>query len=120
MIGKELGCNTIQIFTKNSVQWRMKELEEEEIEEFKKNKAKTGIDPVIAHDSYLINLSTPKPDILERSRIAFLKEMERCHLLGIPYLITHPGSHLMAGEREGLRILKDSIDFFLNMVKILR
>jgi deoxyribonuclease-4 len=120
LIGKELGCNTIQMFTKNSVQWKMSELNEKEIKDFKKNKLKSEIDPIIAHDSYLINLSSPRIGILNKSRNAFLKEMERCHILGIPYLITHPGSHTAAGEKEGLRILKDSMDFFLNTGKILK
>ena len=118
LTGKKLGCNTIQIFTKNSIQWKIKELKDEEIIKFRMNKIKKKIDPIIAHDSYLINLSSPKLDILNKSRNAFLKEMERCHILGISYLITHPGSHMKAGEKEGLKILKESIDFFLNMGRI--
>lgn len=109
--GKELGCRTIQIFTKNANQWRARELTPEEIAEFNRQKEETKIWPVVAHDSYLINLGSPNEERLHKSRESFLMEVQRTELLGLPYLITHPGSHLDAGEEEGLKRIAESIDW---------
>lgn len=100
--GKAIGCETIQIFTKNSNQWRAKPLTPEEIKEFQHKRQETGIDPVLAHTSYLINLASPDDDLWEKSLEAFQEELERCIALGIPYLIFHPGAHSGAGEDVGL------------------
>lgn len=108
--GWKLGCETIQIFTKNSRQWRARPLDEEEIERFRLNREKTGIAPIIAHDSYLINLGSPKEDLWRRSVAAFVEELARCEALGIPYLVAHPGSHRGAGERAGLRRVADALE----------
>jgi deoxyribonuclease-4 len=78
------GCTTIQIFTKSSNQWKAKELTDEEIEKYHAEQEKTGIDPVIAHDSYLINLGSPDKALIKKSREAFLIEMNRCETLKIP------------------------------------
>jgi len=107
--GWELGCETIQIFTKNSRQWHTRPLSEGEIKRFQLNLRKTGIAPVVAHDSYLINLSSPEEDLWRRSVEAFIEEMARCEALGIPYLVAHPGSHKGAGEEEGLRRIAEAL-----------
>ena len=109
--GKELGCRTIQIFTKNANQWKARELTPEEVAEFNRQKEETQIWPVVAHDSYLINLGTPDEGRLQVSRRSFLMEMQRTDLLRLPYLITHPGAHLEAGEKEGLKRIAESIDW---------
>ncbi|TKJ33154.1 deoxyribonuclease IV [bacterium (candidate division B38) B3_B38] len=109
--GQELGCRTIQIFTKNANQWRARDLTPEEVAEFNRQKEETKIWPVVAHDSYLINLGAPDEERLRKSREAFLIEMQRTELLGLPYLITHPGSHLESGEKEGLKKIAESIDW---------
>ncbi len=109
--GKELGCRTIQIFTKNANQWKARELTPEEIAEFNRQKEATKIWPVVAHDSYLINLGSPDEERLQRSQESFLMEMQRTELLGLPYLITHHGSHLDAGEKEGLKRIAESINW---------
>ncbi|MBD3168878.1 MAG: deoxyribonuclease IV [candidate division Zixibacteria bacterium] len=108
--GVEKKCTAIQMFTKSSNQWKAKTLQKEEIEKFHELKERTGMF-VVAHDSYLINLGTPKKALLEKSRAAFLVEMERCDTLGIPYLVMHPGSHTGAGEETGLDIIVDSINW---------
>lgn len=100
--GRALGCDTVQIFTKNARSWRAKALTEEEIEEFLKVKESTGIDPVVAHDTYLINLASPKEDVYSRSIEALWEELKRASALRIPYLVMHPGAHLGSGEEEGL------------------
>lgn len=110
MLGKKVGCDTIQIFTKSSNQWKAKPLAGDEIENFKKNRKETGIDLVVAHDAYLINLGSPDNALWQRSIEAFIMEMRRCDTLGIPYLITHPGAHMGAGEEEGMHRIAEAID----------
>jgi deoxyribonuclease-4 len=122
--GYDLGCSTIQIFTKNSRGWREKQLEKSEIDNFHKTKKKTGIDPVISHCSYLINLASPENETFRKSINAMLCEMERCELLGISYLVIHPGSHRDSGELPGIEKIADSINLIHQktagfMVKIL-
>ncbi len=116
-MGKKVGCDTIQIFTKSSNQWKAKPLGEEEIAHFIKNKTETGIDLVVAHDSYLINLGSPDDTLWRKSVDAFIIEMERCEKLNIPYLNTHPGSHMGAGEKEGLKRIAKAIDIIHSKTK---
>jgi deoxyribonuclease-4 len=109
--GAELGCTTIQIFTKSNNQWRAKPLSDEEVERFHEEQKRTGIKPVIAHDSYLINLCSPDVGLLTKSREAYLHELERCEMLKIPYLVTHPGGHMGQGEEWGIKRIAESIDW---------
>jgi len=113
--GRELGCRTIQIFTKNAAQWRTPPLDPDDVAAFRNNRYAEGIDPVVAHDSYLINLASPDPELLERSRRAFREEMERAAALDIPYLVFHPGAHRgtrddAGDEARGLATVAESLD----------
>ena len=101
--GERAGCDTIQIFSKNQQQWRGKALAEQDIALFRAEQQRTGLGPVIVHDSYLINLASPNDELWEKSIAAFADELERCSALGIPYLVTHPGAHTGSGEEAGLR-----------------
>jgi deoxyribonuclease-4 len=85
-------------------------LEEKEIESFKRKIRNSKIQFVVSHDSYLINLCAVKKEILKKSREAFLDELERCEQLGIPYLNFHPGAHLGAGEKAGIKLIADSLN----------
>jgi deoxyribonuclease-4 len=107
--GEELGLDTIQIFTKNANQWAGRPIGDEECRRFKQRQDETGIDPIVAHDSYLINLASPDRRMLEKSLSAFEDEIFRCHLLGIPYLVMHPGAHLGVGELRGIRQIGEAI-----------
>lgn len=109
--GEHFKCTTIQIFTKNASQWRAKPLTDTEIDKFKERQKQTKISPVVAHDSYLINLGSNDKALLQKSKEAFLVEIERCELLGIPYLVMHPGSHTGAGEEIGLKTIADSLSW---------
>lgn len=111
LLGEEVGCETIQIFNKSNNQWHAKPLKTEEIESFKNNRERTGIEPVVAHDSYLINLASPDEGLLKKSREAFLIEMERCEILEIPYLVMHPGSHVGSGVETGLARIAESLNW---------
>jgi deoxyribonuclease IV len=93
---KEIGATAFALFTKNQRQWHAKPLISETIDAFKKNCEENNYSPeqILAHDSYLINLGHPEKEGLEKSRAAFLDEMQRCELLGLDRLNFHPGSHL--------------------------
>jgi len=108
--GRQVGCDTIQVFTKSNRQWRARRLSDQEVESFKANLAATGIGPVVAHDCYLVNLAAPRKAVWRRSVGAFRVELERAERLGIPYLVTHPGSHAGAGEAEGIRRVAEALN----------
>jgi len=92
-----IGAKAFAVFTKNQRQWVAKPLEQKTIDAFKKNLEDAGILPkhVLPHDSYLINLGHPEAEKLEKSRAAFIDELERCQQLGLDKLNFHPGSHLV-------------------------
>jgi deoxyribonuclease-4 len=89
--GAKIGASTIQLFTSNQKQWQGRTITEDEVAEWNDALAETGIESVMSHDSYLINLGSPDPILLEKSRKGFRHELERCHTLGIPLLNFHPG-----------------------------
>lgn len=103
----ERECSAFQIFTRNPRGWHAKELSEEDVKNFKDKLKASKIDQfaTCAHMPYLPNLSSPKPDGFEKSVKSLVEEVERCGKLGIPYLVTHLGSHLGTGEEEGIKRL---------------
>jgi deoxyribonuclease-4 len=109
--GVEAGCSTMQIFTRNQTQWKAPPLPEAEIARFQAEQGRTGISPVVAHGSYLVNLASPDPVLLARSREAFLEELRRAAALSLPCVITHPGAHMGAGVAAGLARVAESLDW---------
>jgi deoxyribonuclease-4 len=109
--GEEIGCTAIQIFTKNQVQWKARPLSSLEIVNYRQALANSSIQSVVVHNSYLINLASPEEKLLNRSRQAFVDEMDRAESLGIQSLIFHPGSHKNADENVGLKLIAEGIDF---------
>src|SRR5262245_57559753 len=93
----EVGCAALQIFTKSSNQWAARPLRDGEAERFRRGLRDAGIGPVIAHNSYLINLGSPDVALWERSIASMVEELERCEALGVPWLVAHPGAHMGAG-----------------------
>jgi deoxyribonuclease-4 len=104
------GCTAMQIFTKSPNQWASKAIGDEDVSSFIEAGTRSGVKVVSAHDSYLINLASPSPDLLAKSQNAFRVELERCERYGIPYLVTHMGSHMGAGDEAGLNQLARSLD----------
>lgn len=96
--GQKIGATTIQLFTSNQKRWIGKSLQEEDINAWKKTLAETGIEQVMSHDSYLINLGAPDVNNLEKSRKAFREEIIRCLQLGLTFLNFHPGAALKESE----------------------
>ena len=113
----ELKAEAFALFTKNQKRWTAKPLTEKSIKLFKENCIKAGIKPehILPHDSYLINLGHPEEEKLQKSRDAFLDEMQRCEQLGLKLLNFHPGSHLKAlSEEECLDRISESINIALD------
>ena len=106
----DIGMESCQIFTKSERQWVAKPLDTAVVERFHANRASTGIDRLVAHDSYLINLASPDDELWEKSQVAFLDELNRCDLLGVPVLVTHPGSHVGSGVEAGVRRVAEAIN----------
>jgi len=108
--GHSIHCDAIQMFTRNANQWVSKDLTAEQVAEFHEARRETGIDEVVAHSSYLINLATPDDALARKSYAALLTELERCAQLGIDRYVLHPGSHRAAGEEEGLRRVGEALN----------
>lgn len=106
--GTLIGATAIQIFTKTPNQWREPEISPEIAAAFKTAMAESGIQSVVSHDSYLINLASPDPALSARSTTSFIKELDRCSRLGVPGVVSHPGNYIddrEAGmERNAARI----------------
>lgn len=116
----EIGAKAFALFTKNQRQWFAKPFTNKNIEGFKSNVEKLGysFDHILPHDSYLINLGHPEKGPLEKSRNAFLDEMQRCVQLGITLLNFHPGSHLKKIDtEESLKRIAESINIVLDKTK---
>jgi len=129
----KIGAKAFALFTKNQRQWVAKPLEAKMIESFKANLEKSGILPkhVLPHDSYLINLGHPEVEKLEKSREAFIDEIQRCDQLGLELLNFHPGSHLvkvpkkdpeyddkiMEAELTCLDVIADSLNVAIEATK---
>ena len=109
--GKELGCDAMQIFTSNQMQWKGSSISSESREKFINGLENSRVQQVVAHDSYLINLGSPDSEKLKKSRKAFLEEIQRSTFLEIPYIIFHPGSHMGKGEDYALKVIAESLDY---------
>ncbi len=112
-----IGATAFALFTKNQRQWRSAPFTTKQIDAFKSVCAKYEYSPaqILPHDSYLINLGHPEAEGLEKSRDAFIDEMQRCQALGLDCLNFHPGSHLRKiTAEESLTKIADSINLALD------
>ena len=96
------GCNVMQVFTRNSNQWKGTPISDEAAAQFRDKFAASGLHEVISHDIYLINLAAPPGEIRDKSLAAFRDELETCARLGILKVVMHPGSHLVDTPEVGL------------------
>jgi len=103
------GCQALQIFTKSAGQWRARDLPPEEIALFKRRVRQTKIRPVVAHNSYLINLAAADPALRRRSIDSLRDELDRAEALGLDGLVMHPGSYTSGTETGGLRLIADGL-----------
>jgi deoxyribonuclease-4 len=107
---QEVQGEALQIFLSNQRQWQTVPLTSQMVEDFRQQWKENDYMPVAAHDSYLINLAAPDPTTLERSVAAFADELQRAAALGIPFLVTHPGSHRGEGVEAGLERFVENMD----------
>jgi len=104
------GCTTMQVFTKNNNRWEARPYTPGDIEQYRLARAGSPVAPVLAHAAYLINLCAVDGEVLRKSRAALRDELGRCEALGISGLILHPGSHVGAGEKDGIKRIAESLN----------
>lgn len=107
--GVEIGATTVQIFTSNQRQWKQRPMDGAIINNWKKVVEETGMKDIMSHDSYLINLGSPDPEGLQKSRDAFRAEVIRCRQLGITFLNFHPGAALKESDEKCLDTIVESL-----------
>jgi deoxyribonuclease-4 len=105
-----VGCNVVQIFTRNSNQWKGKPVSAADAALFRTKFAASGLHEVISHDIYLINLASPPGETRDKSVAAFRDELETCARLGIGKVVMHPGSHLADSPQVGLSRVIEAFD----------
>jgi deoxyribonuclease IV len=115
--GQTAGCRTIQIFLKNSNHWRAKPITAEDRILFLRQWKESGISPVMAHASYLINLASPDAALYRKSLDALIEEMRRANTLEISWLICHPGAHKGAGLKPGIIRIAEALTRALEIVE---
>jgi deoxyribonuclease IV len=108
--GQSVGCQAIAMFTKNNNQWKAKPLTAEDADRFNAAVIETGIHPIVAHTSYLINLGSPDTALWKKSMAGLEDELARAELLGIPYLVLHPGAHVGKGIDYGLKRVAEAFN----------
>ena len=113
---RKVKGEALQIFTRNQRQWRAAALADEEVRLFIRAWEAAGQPPVASHDSYLINLASPKSEVADKSIHALADELRRCAALRIPYLVMHPGAHLGTGVEEGIDLLSRNLAKAINAV----
>lgn len=113
---ESLGMECVQVFTKNQQQWRVPPLAQEAISTWCEHCQRLGFEQTVSHDSYLINLASPDEVLWRKSIDLFAEELRRCIALKIPYLVTHPGAHMGAGEEAGLARVVEALDLLHGMI----
>jgi deoxyribonuclease-4 len=108
--GREIGCQTFQIFCGNPRGWTKKTLEAQEAGAFREAREQTGLNPVIVHATYLINLASPEEEVYRSSVASFIHELQNAAQLGAAFYVIHPGSHKGMGEEEGRRRVAQALD----------
>lgn len=106
----ERGCNALQIFSRNPRGWRYKEMSSKEVKDFRTKRENSNIWPIFIHTPYLLNLASSKEDVYAKSVKALREELWRADILGVPFVVTHLGSHLGRGKREGFRRIVNAVD----------
>jgi deoxyribonuclease IV len=118
--GRRIGCDVIQIFSKSPQMWKGSPISPEAAEGFRTAVREERLRSTAVHHSYLINLASPKPPLLQRSRDAFVEELRRAETLGVNHLIFHPGAHIGAGAAAGLARIVESLNYASELTPGLR
>jgi deoxyribonuclease IV len=107
-LADEMGV--LQLFTKNQRQWKAAPIDPANAEIFRERWSGCGMTQLVAHDSYLINMGSPDPELWNKSREALQDELLRCDMLGVPYLVSHPGAHMGEGPDAGIARIAEAIN----------
>ena len=107
---ERLGFDTVQVFTKNQQQWKIRSLDPAAVADWRLHCDRLKYDYIVSHASYLINLASPEEVLRRKSIDLFVEEIRRCAVLKIPYLVAHPGAHMGEGEPAGLKRIAESLD----------
>jgi deoxyribonuclease-4 len=108
--GAAVGCDVIQIFSRSNQQWAARPIDAEAVAAWRAARVRTGVEPMMVHACYLLNLAAPRKWLREKSWRALAEELERCALLGIPHLVIHPGAHCGDGEAAGVARIAAAIE----------
>ncbi len=113
----KLGCNTMQIFSRNPQRWRDNFLVPQDIAEFNHRQDKFRIKPLFIHIPYLINLASPNPKLYKVSIEAYIEDILEAGLLKADYIVTHMGSHKETSEAAGIKRLIDALNIIIEKTK---
>jgi len=117
LAAEKYQMDTLQVFTKNQQQWKCKPLEQPVIDEWATHLRRLKFKKTVSHDSYLINLAATNEQFWRQSVELFVEELRRCTQLAIPYLVTHPGAHMGAGEEAGITKIVAALDVIHDMIE---
>jgi len=101
---------TMQIFSKNQMQWKARPLDENEVSGFKKYVSEFNLVRIMVHASYLLNTASTDMSLRSKVEAALREELSRADILGIDYLVLHPGSPGDMGEKKGIEMVAESIN----------
>jgi len=118
VVAKDTGCDTVQLFSRNPRGWMAKPLVTSDVKLFRKTRKLTRISPVLIHCNYLVNLAAADEQLLLKSRESFREEIERALVLGVDYLVVHPGSARGACEADGIGLCADSLRVALKGLRL--
>jgi len=118
IVARDTGCDTVQLFSRNPRGWLAKPLTFADVLLFRKTRRLTKISPVLIHCNYLVNLAAADAAMLEKSRISFREEIERAMLLGVDYLVVHPGSARGSCEADGITKCAKSLKIACKRLKL--
>ena len=104
-------CETFQIFTKNQLQWQAPPLSREDVRAFRQRVQEMHLVAGTVHAAYLVNLAAREPELLHKSRLCMVDDLDRTHRLAVPYLVVHPGAHRGQGTARGIEVAAASLDY---------
>ena len=111
---RSAGCTALQIFLKNNTQWEGKPLEDEVVARWRSEIVRGDLGRPIAHNSYLVNLASPRADLVKKSAANMLDDLRRAETLGVPGIVTHPGAHMGEGEAKGVERIAKQINILFD------
>ncbi|MBU4195083.1 MAG: deoxyribonuclease IV [Actinobacteria bacterium] len=108
--GVEAGCDTIQMFPGSPQQWGTPKASDEDARVFREARRESGIDPVIIHSIYLVNMASSADQVFKRSASSLASALTKADKLGSAAVVTHIGNHKGEGERFGLERIAAAVN----------